>query len=71
MNTKRKTTETKEKEGITEMKDNLSHPLLRAWLPKGSNKYGHVTLQTNKYYMSFWPKGRVGKKEDDKNIQSK
>jgi hypothetical protein len=60
---KRKPMETEEDEGITEMKYNLSRPLLRAWLPKGSNKYGHVSLQTNKYYISFWPKEREGIKK--------
>jgi hypothetical protein len=29
------------------------------WLPKGSNQYGHVALQTDKYHMSFWPDGTI------------
>ncbi len=52
------------------MKYNLSEPLLRAWLPKGSNIFGHVSLQTNKYYMSFWPnKNTQMRKDAEKDFQ--
>jgi hypothetical protein len=31
-------------------------PIVLIWLPEGfSNKYGHASLQTDKYYISFWP----------------
>jgi hypothetical protein len=38
------------------------------WRPKGSNKYGHVAMQTEKYHMSLWPDGRV--KEDLSSIDA-
>ncbi|XP_059352074.1 uncharacterized protein LOC130695570 isoform X2 [Daphnia carinata] len=53
-----------ERRTITDMKYNLDHPLVRVWLPDEDNKYGHVSLQTNKYYMSFWPQKSSRKKSD-------
>ncbi|RMZ97385.1 hypothetical protein BpHYR1_028700 [Brachionus plicatilis] len=29
------------------------------WLPADENKFGHATIQTNSYHMSFWPDGDV------------
>jgi hypothetical protein len=49
-----------------EMRFDLKQPLLRVWYPKGSNKYGHVSIQTNKYYMSFWPKEHTRKESSFK-----
>lgn len=48
---------------ITDMEYNLGKPLVRVWLPDENNEYGHVSLQTNKYYMSFWPQGQKNGKK--------
>ena len=29
------------------------------WLPAEGNTYGHVALETDRYYMSFWPRGNI------------
>lgn len=29
------------------------------WLPANENKFGHATIQTNRYHMSLWPDGDV------------
>ena len=29
------------------------------WLPAEGNTYGHVALETDRYYMSFWPRGDI------------
>lgn len=47
----------------TDLERNLRHPLVRAWFPKGENLYGHVSIQTNNYYMSFWPDGSLTEKK--------
>jgi hypothetical protein len=29
------------------------------WEPASGNPFGHATIQTNTYHMSFWPDGNV------------
>jgi len=29
------------------------------WRPSEGNKYGHVSLETDRYYASFWPRGNI------------
>ena len=26
------------------------------WMPAEGNPYGHVAMETDRYYMSFWPR---------------
>jgi hypothetical protein len=34
-------------------------PIVYIWSPDEENKYGHASLQTDKYHISFWPNGSV------------
>jgi len=29
------------------------------WMPAEGNPYGHVAMETDRYYMSFWPRGNI------------
>ena len=49
---------------------NDEHYVLRYWKPnpKRGSAYGHISLETQKYYLSFWPEGTPNTKEClDKN----
>ena len=34
-------------------------PTVYIWMPNGEHKYGHVSLETDKYYTSIWPRGNI------------
>jgi len=38
------------------------------WLPAEGNRYGHVALETDRYYASFWPRGDI--KADGETVQA-
>lgn len=40
-------------------------PTSLVWWPTANNKYGHATLHTDKYHISFWPNGSVSLKNKE------
>ena len=34
-------------------------PTVYIWMPNDEHKYGHVSLETDKYYTSIWPRGDI------------
>merc|ERR1712243_413169 len=36
--------------------NNIQRMKVYVWMPAEGNTYGHVALETDRYYMSFWPR---------------
>ena len=34
-------------------------PTVNIWMPDKEHTYGHVSIETKRYYMSFWPRGDI------------
>jgi len=39
--------------------NNIQRMKVYVWMPAEGNPYGHVAMETDRYYMSFWPRGDI------------